>query len=105
MLSPAALVTPTPPDSPSAELALFALLKPLFQRTLPNALLPKGSQRKAAKVGPLPGIAAQLARGDLTAAVRLARNAYRAAGIEPAKLPSEEFACAEPQRLLAALLI
>jgi len=95
----------SPPDSQSAELALFALLKPLFQRTLLNALLPKSSGREAAKVGPLPGIVAQLARGDLSVAVRLARNAYRAAGIEPAKLPSEEFACAAPQRLLAALLI
>ncbi len=95
----------SPPDSQSAELALFALLKPPFQRTLLNALLPKSSGREAAKVGPLPGIAAQLARGDLSAAVRSARNAYRAAGIEPAKMPSEEFACAEPQRQLAALLI
>ena len=103
------VVTPlgyaTAPDSQSALLALFALLKPLFQRTLLSALLPDNSQREAAKVGPLLGIVAQLARGDITAAIRLARNAYRAAGIEPAKLPSEEFACADPQRLLAALLI
>jgi CRISPR-associated protein Csx17 len=92
-------------DSLSAELALFALLKPLFQRTLLNALLPQGSKQDVAKVGPLPGIVAQVARGDISASVRLAREAYRAAGIEPAKLPSEEFACAYPQRLLAALLI
>ena len=95
----------SPPDSQSAELALFALLKPPFQRTLLNALLRKSSGRKATKVGPLSSIVAQLARGDLSAAVRLARIAYRAAGIEPVKLPSEEFACAGPQRLLAALLI
>ncbi len=92
-------------DSTQADLALFALLKPLFQGTLLSALLPKASQHGAAKVGPLPGITAQLARGDISAAVRLARNAYRAAGLEPARLPSEEFACADPQRLLAALLI
>ncbi|MFO1498632.1 MAG: type I-U CRISPR-associated protein Csx17 [Verrucomicrobiota bacterium] len=90
----------------SGDLALFALFKPLFQRTLLSALLPEGSQRnKAAKVGPLPDIVAQLARSDVCAAVRLARNAYRAVGIEPAHLPSEEFACADPLRLLAALLI
>ena len=53
----------------------------------------------------MPGIAAQLARGDITTAAQLARNAYRAAGIEPAKLHSHEFACEDPQRLLAALLI
>ena len=63
------------------------------------------SKRKAAKVGPLPGIAAQLARGDITAAVRLARTAYRATGIQPANMLSEEFYCTDPQRLLAALLI
>lgn len=93
------------PDTTSADLALFALFKPLFQRTLLSALLPDSSRCDAAKVGPLPGIAAQLARGDLSVAVRLARNAYRAAGIEPARLPSAEFACGDPQRLLAALLI
>src|SRR5581483_5133204 len=94
-----------PPDSSSAELALFALLKPLFQRTLLNALLPEGSKRDAAKVGPLLGIAAQLTRGDVPAGVQLARNAYRAAGIEPARQFPEEFASADPQRLVAALLI
>jgi CRISPR-associated protein Csx17 len=95
----------SPPDVHSGSLALFALFKPLFQRVLLSTLLPDGSKRHAAKVGPLPGIAAQLARGDITGAVRLARTAYRAAGIEPAKLHSEEFSCADPQRLLAALLI
>jgi CRISPR-associated protein Csx17 len=95
----------SPPDVHSGSLALFALFKPLFQRVLLSTLLPDGSKRQAAKVGPLPGIAAQLARGDITGAVRLARTAYRAAGIEPAKLHSEEFSCADPQRLLAALLI
>lgn len=94
-----------PPDVFSGSLALFALFKPLFQRWLLSALLPVGTKREAAKNGPLPGIAAQLARGDLTAAVQLARNACRAAGIEPAKLRSEQFSCDDPQRLLAALLI
>jgi CRISPR-associated protein Csx17 len=94
-----------PPGIFSGSFTLFALFKPLFQSWLLSALLPAGSKRKAAKVGPLPGIAAQLARGDVTAAVQLARNAYRAAGIEPAKLPSRDFACEDPQRLLAALLI
>jgi CRISPR-associated protein Csx17 len=89
----------------SGSLALFALFKPLFQSWLLSALLPAGSKREAAKTGPLPGIAAQLARGDVTAAAQLARNAYRAAGIEPAKLHSHEFACDDSQRLLAALLI
>jgi len=93
------------PDASSSELALFALLKPLFQRTLLNELLPEGSRREVGKVGPLPSIAAQLARGDLSAAVRLARNSYRAAGIQPARFTSEEFASSNPQRLLAALLI
>ena len=92
-------------DMQSGSLALFALFKPLFQGRLLAALLPEGSQREAAKVGPLPGIAAQLARGDITAGVRLARTAYRAAGIEPAKIVSEQFDCADSQRLLAALLI
>jgi CRISPR-associated protein Csx17 len=95
----------SPPEPLSGGLALFALLKPLFQQTLLSALLPESSQGETAKAGPLPGIAAQLARGDISAAVRLARNAYRAAGIQPALLPSEEFACADPPRLLAALLI
>lgn len=89
----------------SGRLALFALFKPLFQSWLLSALLPAGSKREATKVGPLAGIAAQLARGDVTAAAQLACNAYRAAGIEPAKLRSLEFACEDPQRLLAALLI
>jgi CRISPR-associated protein Csx17 len=116
------------PDVQWGSLALFALFKPLFQRTLLHALLPdarlrklslkerppdtleKGKARreekqKTAKVGPLPGIAAQLARGDVTAAVRLTRTAYRAAGIEPAKIVSERFDCSDPQRLLAGLLI
>ncbi len=93
------------PCVPSGRLALFALFKPLFQGGLLAALLPEGSQREAAKVGLLRGIAAQLARSDATAAVRLARTAYRAAGIEPAKIVSEQFACPDPQRLLAALLI
>ena len=43
--------------------------------------------------------------GDVTATVRLARTAYRVAGIEPAKIISEQFDCADPQRLLAALLM
>jgi CRISPR-associated protein Csx17 len=89
----------------SGSLALFALFKPLFQSWLLSALLPAGSKREAAKTGPLPGIAAQLARGDVIAAAQLARNAYRAAGIEPAKLHFHNFACEDPQRLLAALLI
>ena len=89
----------------SGSLTLFALFKPLFQSWLLSGLLPIGSKREAAKVGPLPGIVAQLARGDVSAAAQLARNAYRAAGIEPAKLHSHEFACEDPQRLLAALLI
>jgi CRISPR-associated protein Csx17 len=89
----------------SASLALFALFKPLFQSWLLSALLPAGSKREAAKTGPLPGIAALLARGDVIAAAQLARNAYRAAGIEPAKLHFHNFACEDPQRLLAALLI
>lgn len=94
-----------PPDMLSGSLTLFALFKPLFQSWLLSALLPAGSKREAAKVGPLSGIAAQLARGDVTAATELARNAYRAAGIEPARLHSLEFDCENPQRLLAALLI
>ena len=94
-----------PPGIFAGSFTLVALFKPLFQSWLLSALLPAGSKRKAAKVGPLPGIAAQLARGDVTAAVQLARNADRAAGIEPAKLPSRDFACEDPQRLLAALLI
>jgi len=94
-----------PPDILSGSLTLFALLKPLFQSWLLSDLLPARSKRAAAKVGPLPGIAAQLARGEVTAAAQLARNAYRAAGIEPAKLHSYDFACEDPQRLLAALLI
>lgn len=93
------------PGIVSGSLTLFALFKPLFQSWLLSALLPAGSKREAAKVGPLPGIVAQLARGDVTAAAQLARNAYRAAGIEPAKLHSHEFACDAPQRLLAAVLI
>lgn len=95
----------TATDITTGTLALFALFKPLFQRTLLSRLLPEGSKREAAKVGPLAGIVAQLARGDITAAVRLARTAYRAAGIQPANLRSEEFASAESQRLLAALLV
>lgn len=94
-----------PTDILSGSLSLFALFKPLFQSWLLSTLLPAGSKREAAKTCPLPGIAAQLARGDVTAAVQLARNAYRAAGIEPAKLQSHEFDCEDPQRLLAALLI
>lgn len=94
-----------PPGSISGSLTLFALFKPLFQSWLLSALLPAGSKREAAKTGPLPGIIAQLARGDVTAAAQLARNAYRAAGIEPAKLHSHEFAFEDPQRLLSALLI
>ena len=96
---------PSPPHVFSGSLALFALFKPLFQQWLLNALLPEGSKREAAKTGPLSGIAAQLARGDITAAVQLARTAYRAAGIEPAKLRSDQFSCDDSQRLLAALLI
>lgn len=94
-----------PPDVLSGSLTLFALFKPLFQSWLLNALLPVGGKREAAKVGPLAGIVAQLARGNVTAAAQLGRNAYRAAGIEPAKLHSSDFACEDPQRLLAALLI
>ncbi len=94
-----------PPDILSGSLTLFVLFKPLFQSWLLSALLPAGSKREAAKTGHLPGITAQLARGDVTAAAQLARNAYRAAGIEPAKLHSHDFACEDPQRLLAALLI
>jgi len=94
-----------PPCVFSGSLALFALFKPLFQGWLLNALLTDGSNRKAAKSGPLPGIAALLARGDMTAAVQLARTAYRAVGIEPAKLGSNQFSSDDPQRLLAALLI
>ena len=94
-----------PPHVFSGSLALFALFKPLFQRWLLNALLPEGSKREAAKTGPLSGIAAQLARGNVTAAVQLARTAYRVAGIEPAKLRSDQFSCGDSQRLLAALLI
>lgn len=92
-------------DAQSGSLVLFALFKPLFQGKLLTALLPKGINREVAKVGPLPGIVAQLARSDVSAATRLARAAFRSAGIEPAKIVSEQFACPDPQRLLAALLI
>jgi CRISPR-associated protein Csx17 len=95
-------------DSPrplSAELALFAFFKPLFQSSLLESLLPEVSRRGTAKTGPLPGIAAQLARGDIASAIRLARSAYRAFGIEPNKVRSEEFHCEDPRRLVAALLI
>lgn len=92
-------------DVESGSLALFALFKPLFQEMLLAAFLPKDNQRKAARVAPLHGIAAQLARSDVTTAVRLARTAYRAAGIEPAKMVSDQFCCPNPKRLLAALLI
>jgi CRISPR-associated protein Csx17 len=94
-----------PTDVVSGTLALFALFKPLFQSWLLSDLLPVGSKAETAKVGPLLGIVALLARGDLTAATQLARNAYRAAGIEPARLHFQNFACEDPQRLLAALLI
>lgn len=95
----------TRPHVFSGSLALFALFKPLFQSWLLCALLPAGNKREAAKTGPLPGIAAKIARGDITAAVQLARTAYRAVGIEPAKLRSNEFFFDDPQRLLAALLV
>ena len=95
----------SPPDVTTGSLALFALFKPLFQQMLLRTLFPEDSKRKAAKVGPLPGITAQLARGDITAAVRLARTAYRVTGMEPAQFHSNEFSCTNPQRLLAALLI
>lgn len=94
-----------PPRMVSGSLMLFALFKPLFQSWLLSSLLPAESKREAAKVGPLNGIAAQLARGDVHAAVQLARNAYRAADIEPAKIQISGITCDEPQRLLAALLI
>jgi CRISPR-associated protein Csx17 len=94
-----------PTDVVSGNLALFALFKPLFQSWLLSDLLPLGSKAETAKVGPLLGIVAQLARDDVTAATQLARNAYRAAGIEPARLHFHNFACEDPQRLLAALLI
>ncbi len=93
------------PQPLSAELALFVLFKPLFQSRILDALLPKSNKRQSAKVGPLPGITAQLSRGDVAAAMRLARMAYRAVGIEHAMLRSDDFTCTDPQRLLAALLI
>lgn len=93
------------PEVVSGSLTLFALFKPLFQPGLLKSLQPAGSKRLAAKNGPLHAIAAQLSRGDLTVAVQLARNAYRATCVEPAKLLSEQFTCADPKRLVAAMLI
>ena len=94
-----------PPNSITADITLFALLKPLFQPSLLASLLQGNSRREVAKVGPLRGIAAQLARAEVSAAVRLARTAYRAAGIVPARLPFEDFYCGDSERLVAALLI
>jgi CRISPR-associated protein Csx17 len=85
-------------------LVLFGLFKPLFDGFLLKQLLPAGSRRKAAKAGPLPRLVAQLARGDISSAVELATNAYRAAGVTPANLP-RDFAASDCARLLAALLI
>jgi CRISPR-associated protein Csx17 len=110
-----------PPEIISGSLTLFALFKPLFQSWLLRTLLPqkprkvaatfpspqpkKKREKPIAKTGPLPGIAAQLARGDVTAAVQLARNAYAATDIVLAKIQISGITCDEPQRLLAALLI
>jgi len=86
----------------SPALALFALLKPLFDGSVIRS--EDVGAFRIARVGTLSRIAALLARGDINAAVQSARHAYHAVGVELADFECP-FDLSDSGRLLAALLI
>lgn len=84
----------------SGELALFALLKPLFCPATGHAI---GATRSV-RVGALSRVAALLDGGQTEQAVLAARSVYRAAGVELADVCVSPGA-ARPRRLLAGLMV
>jgi CRISPR-associated protein Csx17 len=86
----------------SPALALFALLKPLFDSRLIRSEAVGAS--RSARVGALSEITALLARGDMNAAVQSARHVYHAVGVDLASFEST-FNLPDPGLLLAALMI
>ncbi len=86
----------------SPALALFALLKPLFDSSMIRS--EDVGAFGASSVGTLSRIAALLARGDVNAAAQSARDAYHVVGVELADFECP-FDLSDSGRLLAALLI
>ena len=94
--------------NPSAELAVFALLKPLFEPELFEALMRDTPGSKPLRCSRISRIAALLSRNDLSAAVKLARETWNACGVRLIEVPiaydstNDADIC---QRLLGAMLI
>ena len=86
----------------SPALALFALLKPLFDGSVIRS--EDVGALRAARVGTLSRIAALLARGDVNAAAQSGRAAYHAVGVKLADFECP-FDLPDPGRLLATLMI
>ncbi|OGV72277.1 MAG: type I-U CRISPR-associated protein Csx17 [Lentisphaerae bacterium RIFOXYB12_FULL_65_16] len=83
----------------SGTLALFALIKPLFNAGLAETV----GATKPVRVGTLSRIAAHLDGGDLDEAVKTARQAYHAVGVELADIRAP-LSSSHVSRLLAALM-
>ena len=83
----------------SGTLALFALIKPLFNAGLAETV----GATKPVRVGTLSRIAAHLDGGDLDEAVKTARQAYHAVGVELADIRAP-LSSSNVSRLLAALM-
>jgi CRISPR-associated protein Csx17 len=94
--------------NPSAELAVFALLKPLFEPELFEALMRDTPGSKPPRCARISRIAALLSCNDLSAAVKLARETWNACGVRLIEVPiaydstNDADIC---QRLLGAMLI
>ena len=94
--------------NPSAELAVFALVKPLFETELFEALMRDTQGSKPPRCARISRINALLSRNDLSAAVKLARETWNACGVRLIEAPiaydstNDADIC---QRLLGAMLI
>ncbi|MEI6339418.1 MAG: type I-U CRISPR-associated protein Csx17, partial [Verrucomicrobiota bacterium] len=94
--------------NPSAALAVFALLKPLFEPELFEEWMRDTSGSKPPRCARISRIAALLSRNDLSAAVKLARETWNACGARLIEAPIAYNSANDPdicQRLLGAMLM
>jgi CRISPR-associated protein Csx17 len=94
--------------NPSAELAVFALVKPLFEPELFETLMRGTPGSKPPRCARISRITALLSRNDLSAAVKLARETWNACGVRLIEVPIAYDSTNDTdncQRLLGAMLI
>ena len=96
------------PVNLSADIAVFALLKPLFEPELFEQLMRDTPGNKPPRCARISRIAALLSRNDLSAAVKLARETWHASGVRLIEVPIPYDSANDAdicQRLLGAMLM